>query len=65
MARNNVMVPEAKQALDNMKYEIAKELGVNMKQDYNGDLTARENGSVGGGMVQKMIMQYQNSMSNK
>ena len=48
------MVPEARGALDNMKYEIARELGVNLKQGYNGDLTSREAGSVGGQMVKKI-----------
>ena len=55
MARNNSVVPEAKQALDNMKYEVANELGVNLKQGYNGDLTARQNGSVGGEMTKRLI----------
>ena len=58
---NKVEVPEARAALDNMKYEIAGELGINLKQGYNGDLTAKENGTVGGYMVKKMIEQYQNS----
>lgn len=48
------MVPEARQALEDMKYEIAGELGINLKQGYNGDLTSREAGSVGGQMVKKM-----------
>ena len=51
---NRVNVPEAREALSNMKYEIARELGVNLKQGYNGDLTSREAGSVGGQMVKKM-----------
>lgn len=51
---NRINVPQAKGALDNMKYEIARELGVNLKQGYNGDLTSREAGSVGGQMVKKM-----------
>ena len=55
---NRTMVPEAKQALNNMKFEIANELGINLKQGYNGDLTAREVGSVGGQMVKKMIDAY-------
>ncbi|MGI6162062.1 MAG: small, acid-soluble spore protein, alpha/beta type [Christensenellales bacterium] len=65
MARNRnnrVVVPEAKQALNTMKYEIARELGVNLKQGYNGDLTARQNGSVGGEMVKRMIQQAQQGM---
>ena len=48
------MVPEARQALEDMKYEIAGELGINLKQGYNGDLTAKQAGSVGGQMVKKM-----------
>ena len=56
-----IAVPEAKQAMENMKYEVANSLNVNLKKDYNGDLTARENGSVGGEMVKRMIQQYQNS----
>ena len=51
---NRVSVPEAKAALNNMKYEIANELGVNLKQGYNGHLTSREAGSVGGQMVKNV-----------
>ncbi len=58
-----MVVPEAKKALENLKYESAKEVGVNLKQGYNGDLTARENGSVGGRMVQRMIYEYQNKQT--
>ncbi len=60
MARNRAMVREAKNGLDQMKFEVANELGVNLKQGYNGDLTARENGSVGGEMVKRMINQAKN-----
>lgn len=56
---NKTAVPEAREALDNMKYEIAREIGVDLKEGYNGDLTARENGYVGGEMVRRMIMDYQ------
>jgi small acid-soluble spore protein D (minor alpha/beta-type SASP) len=65
MTRNNnkVNVPEAKDALSNMKFEIARELGVNLKQGYNGDLTSRENGYVGGYMVKKMIEDYERQAS--
>jgi len=55
---NNTYVntsPQAVQNLDKMKYEIATQLGVNLKQGYNGDLTSREAGSVGGEMVKRMI----------
>ena len=55
--------PEAKDALSNMKFEIARELGVNLKQGYNGDLTARDNGYVGGYMVKKMIEDYERQAS--
>ena len=52
---SRINVPGARQALNNVKQEIANELGVNLKQGYNGDLTSREAGSIGGGMVKKMI----------
>ena len=58
---NRVIVPAARAALDQFKMEAANEVGVNLKQGYNGDLTAKENGTVGGYMVKKMIEQYQNS----
>ena len=54
---SRVSVPEAKAALNNMKYEIANELGVNLKQGYNGDLSSREAGYIGGYMVKKMSSQ--------
>lgn len=57
---NKPVVPEAKQALDNMKFEIARENNINLKQGYNGDLTSAQNGKVGGQMVKKMIDQYKN-----
>ena len=56
------VVPEAKAALDKFKMEVAQEVGVNLKQGYNGDLTSREAGSVGGMMVKKMIESYENNM---
>ena len=59
------MVPEAQQAMDNMKFEIARELGINLKQGYNGDLSSRENGYVGGYMVKRMIQQAENQMAGK
>ena len=59
------MVPEAREALDNMKFEIARELGVNLKQGYNGDLSARENGYVGGYMVKRLIEQAEKQMSHQ
>ncbi len=63
MSRNNKnLVPEAKQAMDKFKMEAAQEVGVNLKQGYNGDKTAKENGSVGGQMVKKMISEMENQM---
>ena len=62
MSKNKVMVPEAKGALDKFKYEVANELGVNLKQGYNGDLTAKQAGSIGGMMVKKMIEDYESRM---
>ena len=52
---NRAAVPEAKGALDKFKYEVASELGVPLSDGYNGDLTSKQNGSVGGYMVKKMI----------
>ena len=60
---NKSVVPEAKEALNRFKMEAANEVGVNLKQGYNGDLTSRQAGSVGGQMVKKMIEQYEKSMS--
>lgn len=59
---NNIMVPQAKEAMERFKMEAANEVGVNLKQGYNGDLTSREAGSVGGQMVKKMIEAYENGM---
>lgn len=53
-SKNKVVVPEAKEALNRFKMEVAQEVGVNLKQGYNGDLTSREAGSVGGMMVNKI-----------
>jgi len=62
---NSATVPEARAALDSMKFEIARELGINLKQGYNGDLTSRENGYVGGYMVKRMIEQAERQMAGK
>ena len=62
---NTTAVPEAKGALDKFKYEVATELGVPLTDGYNGDLTSRQNGSVGGYMVKKMIEEQERQMSNK
>jgi len=61
--RKKIVVPEAKAALDKFKYEIAGEMGVNLKNGYNGDMTAKQAGSIGGLMVKKMIKQAQEQMS--
>ena len=60
---NRINVPEARQALSNMKYEIANELGVNLKQGYNGDLSSREAGYIGGYMVKRLIENAERAMS--
>lgn len=60
---NRPELPQARAALDNMKYEIARELGINFKQGYNGDLTARDNGYVGGYMVKRLIEQAEQQMA--
>ena len=59
---NKNLVPEARAALDKFKMEAATEVGVNLKQGYNGDITAKQAGSVGGQMVKKMIMNAENAM---
>ena len=62
---NQINVPQAKDALNNMKYEIARELGVNLKQGYNGDLPSRQAGYIGGYMTKRLIEQAERSMSGK
>ena len=62
---NEALVPQAREALNRYKMEAANEVGVNLKQGYNGDLTARQAGSIGGQMVKKMIQQVENGMSGK
>ena len=59
---SNINIPEAREAMDKFKMEAANEVGVNLKQGYNGDLTSRQAGSVGGQMVKKMIKSYEESM---
>ncbi|AWI05133.1 alpha/beta-type small acid-soluble spore protein [Clostridium drakei] len=56
------LVPEAKEGLNRFKMESAKEVGVNLKDGYNGDLTAREAGSIGGNMVKKMVEAYEKGL---
>ncbi len=64
MATNKNLVPEAKSALDKFKMEAASEVGVSLNNGYNGDLTSRQAGSVGGQMVKKMIQKYENDLKN-
>ncbi|MGG7163902.1 alpha/beta-type small acid-soluble spore protein [Clostridium ihumii] len=59
---NRLLVPEAKEGLNKFKMEAANEVGVNLKQGYNGDLTSREAGSIGGQMVKKMVESYEKSL---
>lgn len=62
---NRVEVPQAREALDRFKMEVASEIGVPLKQGYNGDLTSAQNGSVGGEMVRRMIRRQEESMSGQ
>lgn len=62
MSKSKIVVPEAKKAMENFKMEAANEVGVNLKQGYNGDLTSKQAGSVGGQMVKKMIEDYENKI---
>ncbi|MBR6603832.1 MAG: alpha/beta-type small acid-soluble spore protein [Clostridia bacterium] len=65
MASGKTLVPEAKDAMERFKMEAASEVGVNLSQGYNGDLTSRQAGSIGGQMVKKMIESYENSIKTK
>ena len=59
---NNTLVPEAKAALEQFKMQAANEVGVTLNKGYNGDLTARQAGSIGGQMVKKMVESYENNL---
>ena len=61
-SNNNLNIPEAREAMDKFKMEAAGEVGVNLKQGYNGDLTSRQAGSVGGQMVKKMVEAYERNL---
>ena len=68
MANSNssrTLVPEAKDSLNQFKYEVASEVGVNLKNGYNGDISSRDAGKIGGNMVKKLIQQAENSMIGK
>ena len=62
---NTTSVPEAKGAMNRFKQEVASELGISLKEGYNGDLTSRQAGSIGGEMVRKMIQRQEEEMSGK
>ena len=64
MAKNQILVSDAKEALERFKMEAASEVGVNLNNSYNGDITAKQAGSVGGQMVKKMIEKYENDLKN-
>lgn len=64
MANNKHVVPEAKEAMEKFKMEAANEVGVNLNKSYNGDITAKQAGSVGGQMVKKMIQQAEQNIQN-
>ena len=63
-SNNKIMVPQARAAMDKFKMEAANEVGVNLKDGYNGDLTSAQAGSIGGEMVKKMIMKQEEQMKN-
>ncbi len=60
--KSSIVIPEAREAMEKFKMEAANEVGVNLKEGYNGDLTSRQAGSVGGQMVKKMIEDYENKI---
>ena len=63
--RNKIMVPNAREAMNKFKMEAANEVGVDLKQGYNGELTSRQAGSIGGQMVKKMIESYEYGMNKE
>ena len=65
MASKKNVVPEAMESLEKFKYEVANEVGVNLKDGYNGDLSSRDAGRIGGNMVKKLIQRAENSMIGK
>ena len=64
-SRNRSVVPQAREALNRFKYEVANEIGVPLKEGYNGDLTSYQNGSVGGYMVKKMIERAEQDLMSR
>ena len=64
-SNNQINGPEARQAMNTMKQEVANELGINLKQGYNGDLSSKDAGHIGGNMVRKMVEDYQRQHAGK
>lgn len=64
-SNNKILVPEARAAMNQFKMEAANEVGVDLKKGYNGSMTTREAGSIGGQMVKKMIQAYENNLSGQ
>ena len=62
---NQINIPEARQAMNNMKQEVANELGITLNKDYNGNLASKDAGHIGGQMVRKMVEEYQRQHSGK
>ena len=60
---NSINIPEARQAMENMKQEVANELGITLNKGYNGNLSSKDAGHIGGNMVKKMIEAQERSMS--
>lgn len=65
MANNRKVVPAAQNALDQMKYEVASQIGVNLQNGYNGNLTSKDAGRIGGSMTKKLVEMAQQQMANK
>jgi hypothetical protein len=65
MSRNQYVVPEASRGLDRLKFEVAREVGVDLKEGYNGDILSRDAGRVGGNMVKRMIEAYEKSIAGR
>ena len=64
-SNNRIEVPQAKDAMNKFKMEVANEVGVNLKNGYNGNISARDAGRIGGNMVKKMVEHYENQIANK
>lgn len=65
MARNRHVVPEANTGLDALKFEVAREVGVNLKDGYNGDILSKDAGRIGGNMVRRMIEEYERTLAGR